>query len=184
MKAGLPPTLTPTQRGQTGKHIWLGQTHTLSLSLSLIPTHAQWDLDVHGNRNTCAHTRGRVQIVSHIYTHTIYAYAKWNGTIFLSRAVSCYGPSSSVALCLCVYFSWRTMKRFAPVRWDVTEQREGERERGNKLNGVRTKKEKDWEERLREQVYMLCCCSARFFYFFHDEFIWHERQQSAPCIEH
>lgn len=71
MKAGLPPTLTPTQRGQTGKHI---HTHTaLTHTYSVFLPHANtctvgsWMYMIIG---TCVHTHARVQYMLHIYIQT------------------------------------------------------------------------------------------------------------------
>lgn len=80
---------------------------------------------------------------------------EWDNFLF-TGCVSCCRPSSGAALCLCVYSSWRTMKRFAPVHWDVTAQRERgrERTRGNKVNGK-------WGQKRKRKI-GIRDCGSRF----------------------
>lgn len=153
MKAGLPPTLTPTQRGQTGKHI---HTHTaLTHTYSVFLPHANtctvgsWMYMIIG---TCVHTHARVQYMLHIYiqthihTHTIYTYAKWNGTIFFSWAVFHVAGQAAVLHCVCVFIptegQWKGLLQFTEM-WR-NKERERTRARGNKLNG-------EWGQKKRKE---------------------------------
>lgn len=137
---------------------------------------------------TRVHTHVVVSRSCHIFTRTQFMHMPNGMGQFSSHELFHVTGQAAALHCVCVFTSaegqWKGLLQFTEMWRNKERGEERASERGNKLNGVRTKKEKDWEERLREQVYMLCCCSAQFFYFFHDEFIWHERQQSAPCIKH